>query len=111
MATKTPPVKEAAVKTAVKRLLVEHGVYYFMPLGAGYGRAGIPDFVCCVKGQFLAIECKAGKGKTTALQDRELESIRAAWGTALVINENNMGDLSAAIDLLQCSGEHLHNDF
>ena len=79
---------EAKVKTAVKRLLAEHGAYYFMPPGVGYGRAGIPDIICCINGTFLAIECKAGKGRTTALQDRELNAIAAAGGVALIVTDN-----------------------
>ena len=80
---------EAKVKNAVRKILDEANVYYFMPPGAGYGRAGIPDIVACVNGYFLAIECKAGKGKTTALQDRELETIRMAGGQASVIYDTD----------------------
>ena len=81
---------EAAVKAAVKRILDAHNVYYFPPATGGYGRSGVPDIVCCVKGRFLAIECKAGKGKTTVLQEREIEAIRDAGGIAMVINEDNL---------------------
>jgi Archaeal holliday junction resolvase (hjc) len=76
---------EAKTKKKVRALLDEVMVYHFNPFGGGYGRAGIPDIIACVNGYFLAIECKAGKGKTTALQDRELENIRAAGGVTLVI--------------------------
>lgn len=79
---------EAKVKTAVKKILNEKGVYYFMPFGGGYGRAGIPDIVCCVNGRFLAVECKAGKGKPTALQEREMANIRAADGVAIVVTDD-----------------------
>ena len=79
---------EGKVKMAVKKLLDIHGVYYFMPVSNGMGRHGIPDVICCVAGKFLAIECKAGKGKTTPLQDRELAHISHAGGTALVIRDN-----------------------
>ena len=36
---------------------------------------------------------KAGKGKTTALQDRELAAIKTAGGYDLVVNENNLDDV------------------
>lgn len=81
---------EAKVKTAVKRMLAKRGVYYFCPATGGYGRSGIPDFVCCYKELFIALECKAGKGKTTALQDRELAMIVNAGGRAFVVNEENL---------------------
>ena len=84
---------EAKVKAAVKKLLDEMGIYHFSPVQNGMGRAGIPDIIGCYRGRFLGIECKAGKGKTTALQDLELEKIRTAKGFAYVVNENNMQDL------------------
>ena len=91
---------EAAVKAAVKRILDAHNVYYFPPATGGYGRSGVPDIVCCVKGYFLAIECKAGNDKTTVLQDRELQAIRDAGGMAVVINEDNLDYLVTAITVL-----------
>ena len=87
---KTP---EGAVKAAVKKLLDEMGIYHFSPVQNGMGRAGIPDIIGCYNGRFLGIECKAGKGKTTALQDLELEKIRQAKGFTFIVNENNMQDL------------------
>ena len=93
---------EAKVKLAVKKLLADTNTYFFMPYQAGMGRGGIPDVIACHNGHFLGIECKAGKGKTTALQDRELENIRAAGGTALVVNETpeSQQQLRTALNLL-----------
>jgi Holliday junction resolvase len=84
---------EAKVKAAVKKLLDEMNIYHFSPVQNGMGRAGIPDIIGCFRGRFLGIECKAGKGKTTALQDLELEKIRQAKGFAYVVNETNLQDL------------------
>lgn len=84
---------EAKVKAAVKKMLDELGIYHFSPVQNGMGRAGIPDIIGCYNGRFLGIECKAGKGKTTALQDLELEKIRQAKGFAYVVNETNIHDL------------------
>lgn len=89
---------EAKVKEAVKNILKTSQVYFFMPPGTGYGRAGIPDIVACHHGHFIAIECKAGKGKTTALQDREIADIKAHGGTALVINETNIEDVAKTLE-------------
>lgn len=80
---------ERAVKRRVTYMLEKAGAYYFYPATHGYGRSGVPDIVACLKGQFIGIECKAGKGATTALQERELSRIRAAGGVALVIHEGN----------------------
>jgi len=81
---------EKKVKARVVKMLKEKGVYYFFPATYGMGRSGVPDIICCVKGKFLAIECKAGSNKTTALQNRELNAIIDAGGVALIINEGNM---------------------
>lgn len=81
---------ESKVKAAVVKLLKQYGAYYFYPATHGYGRSGVPDIVCCVKGKFLAIECKAGKGTTTVLQDREINAIRTAQGIAAVARETNL---------------------
>jgi pantoate kinase len=84
---------EAKVKAKIKAILKAHNVYYAMPIGTGYGNSGVPDFLCCVNGKFLAIEAKAGKGTTTALQDKNLTQIREAGGLTAVIYETNLADI------------------
>lgn len=80
---------EGRVKAAVKKFLVESEAYFYMPMSNGMGRVGVPDFVCCWKGLFIAIETKApGKIKnTTPNQDREIAAIRQAGGSAIVIDD------------------------
>lgn len=92
---------EGAVKKQVRKILNAHGVYYFFPATHGYGRSGVPDVVCCYKGRFIAVECKAGGGKATALQERELRRIRDAGGVALVVNENNLNELENLLTELE----------
>jgi hypothetical protein len=84
---------EAKVKDKIKAILKEHGVYYAMPIGTGYGNAGVPDFLCCVDGRFFAIEAKANGGKTTALQDKNLRDIETAGGVTCILNEDNISVL------------------
>jgi hypothetical protein len=98
MAKMTP---EGKVKNKVKKILDALGVYYFFPGTYGYGRSGIPDIICCVNGWFVAIECKAGRGKATALQERELHRIKGAGGKAVTINEENINGLKEALMFLQ----------
>jgi len=92
---------ESKVKAKIKAILKVHGVYYAMPIGTGYGNAGVPDFLCCIKGRFLAIEAKANGGKTTALQDKNLRDIGFAGGITFVLNEDNIEALLGYINLLQ----------
>ncbi len=81
---------EGKVKKKVAELLKQYGAYYFFPAMGAFGRAGIPDIVGCYRGRFFAVECKAGKGKTTAIQEAEIKKIQSAKGYAFVINEDNM---------------------
>lgn len=89
------PTPEKKVKTAILRILNKYNVWYCMPATGGYGRSGIPDFLCCFKGKFIAIEAKAKGNNTTPLQERELLAIEAAGGIALLVNE----DLLEALEL------------
>ena len=84
---------EKKVKTKVVAILKEFGAYYFYPVTGGYGASGVPDIVGCYKGNFFAVECKAGKGKTTALQEKNITQIKATGGLAIVVNEDNIEDV------------------
>jgi len=88
---------EGKVKAAVRKMLVNHGTYYFMPPGMGLGRSGISDIIGCKNGKFIAIECKAGKGKTTALQERELAAVKAAGGFTYIARENNLEEMEGRL--------------
>lgn len=80
---------ESKVKAKVKAWLQAKGIWYCMPIGTGYGSSGVPDFICCWNGRMLAIETKApGKrNNTTLLQDKQINAIRAAGGTAIVVDD------------------------
>lgn len=88
---------EAKVKAKIKAILKAHNVYYAMPIGTGYGNSGVPDFLCCVNGKFVAIEAKAGKGMATALQLKNLGEINKAGGYTCIINETNLDYLTNVI--------------
>jgi Holliday junction resolvase len=93
---------EKKVKDRAVKLLKAQGVYYFFPATHGFGRSGIPDIICCINGQFLGIECKAGTNKPTALQEKEMQSIRDAGGRAIVINETNLTMLEEILNEQGC---------
>ena len=85
---------EKKVKLKVRAILDwDKDIYYFTPMTGGYGRSGVPDIVGCHKGRFFAIECKAGKGTTTALQDKNIKEIEKAGGRVIVVNENNLEEV------------------
>lgn len=74
-------------------MLEELGAYYVMPVTSGYGNSGAPDFLACINGRFVGIECKAGGNTTTALQEKNLRQIRTSGGAAFVVNEETVGSL------------------
>ena len=81
---------EGKVKDKIKKILKAHNIYYAMPMGTGFGHAGVPDFLCCYKGKFLAIEAKAAKGQLTELQKQQMKLIEGSGGVAWVVNEINI---------------------
>jgi len=91
---------EAKVKASVRKILDALGVYYFMPPGMGMGRSGIPDIIGCLNGEFIAIECKAGKGKATALQERELLAICNHGGFTFIAREDCLDELKQLLEKL-----------
>jgi hypothetical protein len=81
---------ERRVKTKVRKVLDKLGAYYVMPVTGGYGNSGAPDFLVCLHGRFIGIECKAGKNTTTPLQEKNLRQLSEAGGIALVVNDENV---------------------
>ena len=91
---------EKKVKNKCVTLIKAYGVYYFFPSMNGFGRSGVPDIICCANGLFLGIECKAGNNKPTALQEKEMQSIRDSGGKTIVVNEDNLTMLGELIEEL-----------
>ena len=83
---------EKKVKQKVVKLLKSRGCYWFYPVASGFGSAGVPDIVCCYKGKFIGVECKAAAAanRVTALQQKNLTDIRNCGGYGIVVS----GDLS-----------------
>jgi Holliday junction resolvase len=89
---------EKKVKRKVMAQLKEMKAYTVTPMTGGFGNSGVPDVLCCYKGRFVGIECKANGGKPTALQVHNLNSIEITGGIALLINESNVDDLTDMIE-------------
>jgi len=77
---------EGKVKHAIKKVLDANKVWYYCPMQNGFGKVGIPDFICCFNGKFLAIEAKApGKMYTlTPNQQNRIKEIIAHGGWTIV---------------------------
>ena len=81
---------ERRVKAKVRKVLDKLGAYYVMPVTGGFGNSGAPDFLVCLHGRFVGVECKAGKNTTTPLQEKNLRQLSQAGGIALVVNDENV---------------------
>lgn len=64
------------------------GLWYTKIHGHPMQKSGIPDYLLCVHGKFLALEFKIDRGSIliTPLQQYELEKIFKAGGVAVVIS-------------------------
>lgn len=80
---------EGRVKQAIKNCLNQLNIWYFMPAANGFGKVGVPDFICCFDGKFFAIEAKApGKrNNTTPNQNMRIQEIKNAGGWVIVVDD------------------------
>lgn len=98
--------READVKEEVKRILgsYEGRVWWFMPVPAGFGVQGVPDFICSVGGLFVGIETKFGSNGLSKWQAKQVGAITRSKGVHLTINEKSVDSLQAMIDGLLALG-------
>ena len=81
----TTKILERTIKDAVRKRLKEIEAYYFFPVPMGLGETTL-DILVCVKGRFVAIECKRPGGKPTQLQLITIERIIKAGGLVYVVD-------------------------
>lgn len=77
-------MREKNIENKIKSYLKSKGAYYVKYFGNQFSQVGVPDILACYKGYFVGIEVKNEKGKTSALQDINLEQIKRAGGFSLV---------------------------
>ena len=92
---------ETAVKKSIRDYLKLSGWFTFSIMQGLGSYRGIADIYAIKNGNGLWIEVKAGKGKTTLLQERELKLIMEAGGVPVVINEKNLDLLRGMIKLIR----------
>lgn len=96
---------EGDVKKQVKKLLTEHGYFFWMPSANAFGKAGTADICSLKAGVFLAIETKFGKNQPTPMQRGFLESVNAEQGFGFVVNEQRVGYLAQWLHLFDKASE------
>lgn len=88
---------EGKVKAKVSKLLRDTpGVYYYMPVQAGYGAATL-DYIGCYHGKFFAVETKAPGKKPTDRQKQTISTMERADAKVFVID----GDLTELSNWLE----------
>lgn len=89
-------MREKNIENKIKSYLKSKGAYYVKYFGNQFSQVGVPDILACYKGRFIGIEVKNEKGKTSPLQDVNLEQIKQAGGISLVAR--SVEDVQKVID-------------
>ena len=84
---------ERIIKNKAKTALARLGAYYTFPMTGGYGSSGVPDILCCYRGVFIGLECKANGNKPTRLQESHIKEINMNGGIAFIVDEHNVDNL------------------
>lgn len=74
----------AKLRKEITDWLKEIGAWYVCTNSQGYGRKGIPDILCCIRGKFVAIEVKIAPDKASPWQMRELHAVIEAGGISYI---------------------------
>lgn len=78
-------MKESVIQGKILKLLKSRGAYAIKVIQAS--TKGKPDIIACYRGLFLGLEIKTPETRTkvSALQEHNLEEIKAAGGIAYVM--------------------------
>lgn len=76
---------EKRIENKIKRYLDNIGAWHMKVHGSMFSKAGTPDIIACVQGEFVAIEVKRPEGgKISELQKFHIDAIHKAGGHAFV---------------------------
>ena len=92
--------QEKNFENKIKRYITDRGGWCVKFFANGMTKRGIPDLLCCVNGHFLAIEVKADNGKPSDLQLYQIEQIKRAGGSAMVLYPKQWDAFKDYIDYL-----------
>ena len=104
---------EAKVKQDIRKLFASYGLWpagqpkapdvvmgwYYMPVPAGFGVNGIPDFCGIFMGRPLYVEAKASTGEPTANQLQRAKEIVAAGGYHIITS--SIDDVRALLEKIR----------
>lgn len=74
---------KATIRTTID-FLRYHGAWVYKVFGGGFSRPGVPDIIACLRGKFISIEVKTGRGELSLNQKKEKEWIERSGGIFIV---------------------------
>lgn len=101
---------EAQFQAKVLHFLKDQGAYVIKQWGGGrFTRAGVPDITCCINGYYVALELKTEIGRTSKLQDWNIEQIKQAGGVAMVLRPNQFEVFKSFVrEVKRCPKPNIH---
>lgn len=95
--------REAWVKDQVKKIFEAHGVTYYMPAAAIYGRAGASDFIAWLppSGHGVLVETKADRTcPMTPLQKKFFRDAERVGVSCMLVHRGNLAEFEAWLQVL-----------
>lgn len=89
-------MREKNIENKIKKYLRDKGAYCVKYHGNKFSQVGVADLLVCYKGRFLAIEIKNEVGKTSPLQDVNIEQVKQAGGISFIAR--SVDDVREVID-------------
>ena len=89
--------QEKQFENKIKSFLKNEGVWFVKFWGGNFTRAGVPDLLCCINGQFVAIEVKAENGNLNELQKYTIEEIQKSGGLAFELKPSGFENFKEVI--------------
>lgn len=80
------PLESVLVRKIIKKLREDYGGFWFKVHGGPYQKAGLPDVIGCLEGQFYGFEVKRPGRKATLLQQKTMEEIARQGGVCSTIS-------------------------
>ena len=68
------------------------------------------DLLCCIRGKFVALECKSSVGRLSELQKHELEKVQKSGGLAYCVSPKNWDEVKQDIEKIIESEGNNEND-
>jgi hypothetical protein len=82
--------EQKTVKPKIRKLLTEHGWFWWATPATLYSQSGIADILAIKTGMFMAVEAKFGRNDPTPMQVAFLDSVRAEQHFAFVVRDTTL---------------------